>query len=273
MHVAPIIGTIKPVTDQYHLQWLVLFEGYVVDAVEGLALLLLGIMTLSVIPFDQTNRSYVWLAAALLFLAIHRGNQAIMFLGDFESIHDFELFIIVLAIPLCMGAWLFAWRAWLALKTPTWLPGTIAGLTVTYMLAAFLTRSWFQATFPETVLTGLHYVINCVRYALLMIYTLTVYQGGRQSVKGYWYALPVILVLGVGLYGQELHYLGTPGIWFPFGVGLSLSEVAYALFVPLFAGLLLRRLWSYSRVTPQQPVALCGKRRSMMRESRDRRQA
>jgi hypothetical protein len=40
MHVAPIIGTGKSVTDQYQLQWLTLFEGYVVDAFEGLALIL-----------------------------------------------------------------------------------------------------------------------------------------------------------------------------------------------------------------------------------------
>jgi hypothetical protein len=32
------------------------------------------------------------------------------------------------------------------------------------------------------------------------------------------------------------------------GVGLSLSECAYAVFVPLMAALLLRRLWAYARL-------------------------
>jgi hypothetical protein len=36
----------------------------------------------------------------LLLLGIHRGNQVIMFLGNFETLHEFELFIITLAIPL-----------------------------------------------------------------------------------------------------------------------------------------------------------------------------
>jgi hypothetical protein len=41
-----------------------------------------------------------------------------------------------------------------------------------------------------------------------------------------------------------------PGIWFPWGVGLSLSERASVVFdVPLFI-LLVRRLWSYARLTP-----------------------
>jgi hypothetical protein len=249
MHVAPIIGSSKSITKEYHLQWLLLFEAYIVDALEGLALLLLGLMALSLIPFDRANRSYVWLAIALLFLAIHRGNQAIMFLGNFETVHEFELCIIVLAIPLYMGAWIMAWRSWLSLETPIWLTGVVAGLTALYILAAFLTRSWFRSAFPDVVFTDLHYVINCVRYALLIVYAAGAYQGVRRSREG-WYALPAMVVLGVGLYGQELFYLGTPGIWFPFGIGLSLSEVAYALFAVLFALLLLQRLWSFSLRAP-----------------------
>jgi hypothetical protein len=255
MHVAPIIGTGKSVTDQYRLQWLTLFEGYVVDALEGLALILLALMALSLLPFDRANRSYAWLAVALLFLAVHRGNQAVMFLGNFETMHEFELFIIVLAIPLYMGAWLIAWRTWLSLRAPTWLPRVITALTATYVLAAFLTRSWFHAAFPEVVFTDLRYVISGVRYAFLIVYLWTVYQGVRHSGREGWYALPAILILGVGLYGQELSYLRVPGIWFPLGIGLSLSEIAYALFAPLLAALLLRRLWSYSTMKAYRALA------------------
>jgi hypothetical protein len=248
MHVAPLIGSSESITKEYHLQWLLLFEAYVVDALEGVALLLLGLMALSLLPFDRVNRSYVWLSIALMSLAVHRGNQAVMFLGNFETVHEFELCIIVLAIPLYMGAWLMAWRSWLSLETPAWLAGVVAGLTAVYVLAAFLTRSWFRSAFPDAVFTDLHYVINSVRYALLIIYAVSAYQGVRHSREG-WYALPAMLVLGVGLYGQELFYLGTPGIWFPFGIGLSLSELAYALFALLFAPLLLQRLWSYASET------------------------
>ncbi|HEX4080853.1 MAG TPA: hypothetical protein VHX61_18480 [Rhizomicrobium sp.] len=259
MHIAPVIGSRGSVSDQYRLQWLILFEGYVVDALEGLALLLLGLMTLSIMPFDRTSRSYIWLAAALLFLAIHRGNQAIMFLGNFETIHAFELFIIVLAIPIYMGAWVMAWRSWFALKAPEWLPGTIIVLTAVYMLAAFLTRSWFRTAYPEIMFVSLHYIISGVRYAFLAFYALTAYQALRHARREALYALPALLVLGVGLYGGELLYLGTPGIWFPFGIGLSLSEIAYALFALLFPALLLRRLWSYaSRDRPIKRLYLDG---------------
>src|SRR6266487_2102837 len=249
IHIAPIIGASKAVTDQYRLQWLVLFEGYVVDAMEGLVLVLLALMALYVMPFDRSGRAYAWLAAALLLIAIHRGNQAIMFLGHFETIHDFELFIIVLAIPLYMGTWIIAWSEWFKLRNLVWLPRVVAGLTLMYVLAAFLGRSWFRGVFPEIMFTSLHYVINTVRYALLFLYLLVTYQGVRHTGREGWYTLPAVLVLGVGLYGQEIFYLGTPGIWFPFGIGLSLNECAYAVFEPLLAGLLLRRLWSCAQAS------------------------
>src|SRR5207244_8200214 len=110
----------------------------------------------------RSDCAYVWLAAALLLTAIHRGNQAIMFLGHFETIHDFEFFIIVLAIPLYMGTWIIVWREWFKLRNLIWLPRVVAGLTLTYVLAAFLGRSWFRGVFPEMMFTSLHYVINTV---------------------------------------------------------------------------------------------------------------
>jgi len=171
-------------------------------------------------------------------------GKALVRLGHFETIHDFEFFIIVLAIPLYMGTWIIAWREWFKLKNLVWLPRVVAGLTLIYVLAAFLGRSWFRGLFPQIMFTSLHYVINTMRYALLFLYLLVTYQGVRHTGREGWYTLPAVLVLGVGLYGQEIFYLGTPGIWFPFGIGLSLSECAYAVFEPLLAVLLLRRLWS-----------------------------
>jgi hypothetical protein len=55
-------------------------------------------------------------------------------------------------------------------------------------------------------------------------------------------------VLAVGLYGSEFRYFGTPGIWFPFGVGVSLSEYSIAAFAPLMAVLIVRRFWACARV-------------------------
>jgi hypothetical protein len=248
IHIAPLIGTLPAVTDQYRLQRLTLFEGYVVDGVEGLLLLLLAVVALSCRPFDRHDPSYLWIAAASVLLAVHRGNQAVMFLGNFETMHDFELFILVLAIPLYTGAWIMAWRSWMNLRRPAWIPKAAGILTLGYMLAVFVCRSWFRGVLPDFVFTVAPDLIAVVRWGLLLLYALTAYQGVRRKGGEKWYASAIMIVLAAGLYGSELHYFGTPGIWFPFGVGLSLSECAYAAFVPLMAALLLERLWAYAHL-------------------------
>lgn len=242
MHIAPMIGTVRAITDQYRLQWLTLFEGYVVDGVEGFLLLALAVMALGVAIFDRGDRAYPWIAAACLFLAIHRGNQAVMFLGSFETMHEFEIFILVLAIPLYTGGWVMAWRSWLRLREPRWLPKAIVALSLGYILTVFLCRSWFRGVFPDLIFTTAPRVIAVLRWGLLLMYAFTAYQGVRRKAREGWYACMLMVVLAAGIFGGELHYFGTPGIWFPFGVGLSLSECAYAAFVPLMAALLLRRL-------------------------------
>lgn len=220
------------------------------DAVEGLLLLLLAGMAWSVRPFDRSDKAYPWITAACLLLAIHRGNQAVMFLGNFETLREFELFILVLAVPLYTGAWTMAWRAWLGLQGSPWVAKAVVVLTIIYMLAVFVGRSWFRGVFPVAVFSLAPHVIRVVRWALLLLYAFTAYQGVRQRSRKGWYAVALMTVLAAGIYGGELHYFGTPGIWFPFSVGLSLSECAYAAFVPLMAALLLGRLWAYARLSP-----------------------
>jgi hypothetical protein len=244
MHIAPMIGTSSAIADQYRLQWLILVEGYIVDAVEGVVLLLLALFAFSLRPLERKSHAYAWLAAALFFLGVQRGNQAVMFLGHFETIREFELFIIVLAIPLYMGCWVMTWRAWLKLESPPWVPRAVAALTLIYVLAVFLRRSWFLGVLSEQVFTIARDTTVCVRYALLLLYVLTAYQGARYRGRDGRYALAAMAVLAVGLYGSELRYLGTAGIWFPFGVGVSLSEYSIAAFAPLMAVLMVRRFWA-----------------------------
>ena len=54
-------------------------------------------------------------------------------------------------------------------------------------------------------------------------------------------ALATLASIVVGLFGGELlDPLGVPGIWFPFGIGVSRTQYIYALVIPLLAVLLVR---------------------------------
>ena len=47
--------------------------------------------------------------------------------------------------------------------------------------------------------------------------------------------------------GELLDTIGVPGIWFPFGIGVSRTQYVYAIAVPLVAFLIVRTL-------PSKPI-------------------
>jgi hypothetical protein len=53
--------------------------------------------------------------------------------------------------------------------------------------------------------------------------------------------------VGAGLFAQELSALHVPGIWFPFGTGVSRTQYVYAAFDVVMFVLLLLRLLSFAR--------------------------
>jgi hypothetical protein len=111
-----------------------------------------------------------------------------------------------------------------------------------------LARPWlFQAAFPHVVSVGVRDLITAVRLLFLLTLVLITYQGIRRGGRDGWYALPAVLAIGAVLFTAELVAMHVPGIWFPWGVGLSLSECASAVFVLLLLALTLRRLWSYAQ--------------------------
>ena len=62
---------------------------------------------------------------------------------------------------------------------------------------------------------------------------------------------PVTLATIVaGLFGGELlDKIGVPGIWFPFGIGVSRTQYVYAIAIPLLAFLIVSTLLPIRRVT------------------------
>jgi hypothetical protein len=245
IHIAPAIGESGAIHAQYRLQWLKIFEGYVVDAALGLSFFVMALACLCLWPIDRSNRAYPWLAAALVLSGIQRGNQAFFFWLDVETIRDFVYFIIVLVGSLTFAAWTMAWRSWFEAFRPAWLPKAVAALTVMLMIAKILMLPWlFHATFPHAVIAGLHDLITGVHLAFLLALAWIVFQGIRNLGREAWYALPAVLAIGVVLFAAELSALHVPGIWFPFGIGVSLGEYAAAVFDVLLFALLVQRLWS-----------------------------
>lgn len=246
IRIAPLIGNEIGASDHYRLEWLQTVEGYTVDAVEAIFFLLLAVMTLSMMPFDRRNAFYPWLAATLVLLAAARGNQPVFFLGQFETFHDFVLWRLVVGDALTLMAWTLAWRACFGLGRTRWMKIVAPVFVVIYMIARAISTSVLFPSLPTGTIHDSAQVLQFARYAFLLFSAYIFVRGAVRRAPFDWMALVAMLFGAVGLFATEVNQLGIPGIWFPYGVGVSRTEYAYVAFdIALFIYLLLR-LWTFA---------------------------
>lgn len=240
VHVAPVIGTTETIDHLNQVQWWKTFTGYVVDAAEPLAFVVLTIMVFALMACD-TGCSYGWMATALIALALLRVNQVLFYWTPWLSLHHYDFVLTVLLRPFVLLAWALAWKGWLQQAWPRWLGPTAMALTVVYFAAALLGRPWLVDS--DAVGSVSNGVVSTTRIALSAIYiwVIVLAVARAKHVSDYLAALSAVLV-GVGIFATELNLLGIPGIWFPYGVGVARGQYAYAAFIPLFFGLVLVRL-------------------------------
>ena len=75
--------------------------------------------------------------------------------------------------------------------------------------------------------------------ALFIIIGARIGRGGPMRIL----ALITLALITVAFFGGELlDPIGVPGIWFPFGIGVSRTQYLYAILIPLLASLIVRTL-------------------------------
>jgi hypothetical protein len=242
IHIAPALGETRGVMARYQIQWLETVKGYVVEVVEAFLFLMLAVMSCSLISFDGGNTAYWWLVAALVLIALVRTNQAVLFWGQFETIHGFEVVTVVLLAPLALGAWAITWHKWFGLRQAARMPEIICALTLLYMCSQFFSRSWFYGAFPHWFGIANHFISVYSRLLFVLLMALVLYRGVRQRGRDKWYAVLCVILISIGLFAQELNNLHIQGIWFPYGTGVSRTQFAYAAFDGAMFVLLWRRL-------------------------------
>lgn len=239
IHIAPMLGDAAAIDSEYKADWLERIRGDVLEVLQALLFLILALMALSLFPYDTSNRSLIWLAIALVLTGLTRANLAFFWCSGVESIQTFELAQTVFFVPVALGAWIMTWYHWFKLERIAWFPFAMYAFTLIYASSVFLTRSWFSGVFPEWLSAGAHMVTLWDRRVLLVLLLYIVYCGMRKNGSKAWSALPAIALIAAGQFASELSALGIPGIWFPFGMGVSRTNYAYLLATPALYALLL----------------------------------
>jgi hypothetical protein len=250
IHIAPALGTKAGAQALYQIQWMEVIRGYVLEIVLAIGFVALAAMVCSLIPVIGLRSAHLWFAVALLSVALMRANQAVFYWSQFETVQGFELITNVLLIPLMLGAWTIAWSQWLALDSRRWIVPAALVLMVLHMLLQTLGASWFQGVIPVSIETILAACTSAVRLLFIALTLYILASVFRQPDTAKWLALAAIVLISIGLFASEISRLGVPGIWFPFGTGVSRTQYAYATFDFVFFALLLQRLLRLSRPAP-----------------------
>ncbi len=239
IHIAPALGEKTHIEKKYRFQWTQTIKGYIVEVDLPVMFILLAITMYLLNRSSKPAKSCKWFITALVITGLMRLNQAVYAWFQIENGHQSDIIGPVILKSLVLGSWLMAWREWFDLHQPKWLPKMIALLCLLYVGAQLLGISWVTNTIIHShFLTMADYI----RLLLLALMLFTFYQGiQKQGAKDLFVLLSALLV-SIALFPKEVSELHIiPGIWFPYGVGVSRGQFFYAAFVFVMYGVLIQK--------------------------------
>jgi hypothetical protein len=223
MHSAPILAP-RPVSDRLHrAHWERTIAGYIVDAVEPIAMLAVIGLALAYRSRTRYDSFLIFASIAIAFMASRRLNNAIVAWTDLQQLTTYAWLASWMWIP-AVAAWALAWNRWCLPPSRT------------------IDLSASALALAATIGTVLH-AESLTRDSRLGSIALFVVIAARIARRGTMrvLALATLVSIVIGLFGGELlDPLGVPGIWFPFGIGVSRTQYVYAIVIPLLAVLVLR---------------------------------
>src|SRR5262249_1413561 len=121
--------------------------------------------------------------------------------------------------PPTIAAWTFAWNRW-CLR-----PWRAVDVSAVVLAAAAIAGAASHAS----------NMINVSRVGSIVLFAAMIVRVVRSGPLRILSAVVLALIV-VALFGGELlDPLGVPGIWFPFGIGVSRTQYLYAIIIPLLA--------------------------------------
>jgi hypothetical protein len=254
VHIAPLIGTRDAVSNHRDLQWFEIFRGYVADAILAAVFLLLGAFALQLSWLSPQNHSYRWLGAALVMTGLVRGNQITYFWFQFESLTAFDVTRNVLLVPLSLGVWAIAWQRLLQIEKPRLLAAGFGVLALLDVAVQSLNVG-FASTGGMQHIAALFAVLDRILRLLFLAGFAYLFFRCVADRRRFWVvSIIAIILLSIGLFASELSAIGVPGIWFPYGTGVSRTQYAFAALVFVIPSLFTLYPWSRAK-TPRSFAA------------------
>jgi hypothetical protein len=223
LHSPPILAP-RPVADALHqVQWRRTVAGYVLEVIEPIAMFAVIGLALWSRPRSSRRGFLILVSIALALMGARRLNNAIVAWTDLMDLRTYSWLASWMWVP-TVAFWTLAWnrwcvRPWRSIDVSAVLVA-VAGIVGVVTHAANVTAASRLASIALFVAIAVRIVRERRTWILALI------------------TLASILASFFG--GELLDPLGVPGIWFPFGIGVSRTQYIYAIAIPLAALLVVR---------------------------------
>jgi len=239
MHSPPILAP-RPISDALHrVQWERTIAGYIVDAVEPFAMLAVIGLALGYRSRSSHKGFLTFASIALAFMAARRLNNAIVAWTDLMDLRTYAWLASVMWVPV-VAAWTVAWNRWC--RRP-WRSIDVAAavLAVVGIIGAMVDSA--------SVTSGSRWG----SIALLVLIGARIVRSGPLRILA---AVTLASIMAALFGGESLDTIGVPGIWFPFGIGVSRTQYVYAIVIPLLAFLIVRTFTASQTAYRKTPALL-----------------
>jgi hypothetical protein len=232
LHSVPILAA-RPISDALHrVQWERTIAGYIVEVIEPIAML--AVIGLALGCRSQSSRKgfLIFASIALALMAARRLNNAIVAWTDLMDLRTYSWLASWLWVP-TVALWTMAWNRW---RLPPWRSIDVSAvvLAVAGIVGA---------------VTHVGSVTSVSRYGSIALFVVIAVRIVRQGPARILALVTLASILVAFFGGELLDPIGVPGIWFPFGIGVSRTQYVYAMAVPLLAFLIVRTLPSKEKAS------------------------
>jgi hypothetical protein len=223
LHSAPILAP-RPIGDALHrVQWERTVAGYIVDFIEPIAMFAVIGLALGFRSGSSRQGFLIFASIALALMAARRLNNSIVAWTDLMDLRTYSRLASWMWAP-TVAFWTLAWNRW---RPPPWRSIDVSAVTLAVAgIVGGVTRA-------ASVTTG----SRLASIALFLAIAVRIVREGPIRIL----ALVTVTSIIAALFGGELlDPIGVPGIWFPFGIGVSRTQYIYAIAIPLLAVLIVR---------------------------------
>jgi hypothetical protein len=229
MHSAPILAP-RPIADALHrVQWERTVAGYIVEVIEPIAMFAVIGLALGFRSRSSRKGFLIFASIALALMAARRLNNAIVAWTDLMDLRTYSWLASWMWVP-TVAFWTLAWNRW---RLRPW--RSIDVSAVVLAVAGIV-----------GVVTPAASVTSGSRLGSIALFVAIAVRIVREGPMRILALVTLGSIIAAFFGGELLDPIGVPGIWFPFGIGVSRTQYIYAIAVPLLAFLIVRTIHSKS---------------------------